>query len=431
MGTALLTLSGLISRTIGFVYRIYLSRLFGAEGMGIYQILNPVLAITFSLTAAGYQTAISKLVAEQSARRKSASCAPMIAGILITLPLSLLCTYIIYHFSDSIASTILGESQTAPMLRMLAFSVPFSSVHSCINGYFYGLKKAGYPAMAQIIEQLTRVVSVFGFSQAALAQGQPPTIGVAVLGLVIGEAFSLFVSLITFYYEKWKERHSSTAPCKMPFDGILYLALPITCNRIILNLLGSVENVSIPSQLELYGYDRSTALSVFGVLSGMAMPFIFFPNALTNSIAVLLLPMVSESKALGDYRELKKTIRKTLRYCLYMGAFFLLFFLIFGKLLGELVFHNDMAGHFIMTLSFICPFMYLDTTLSSILQGLDMSLGLFFINISALLLRLVFLFLFVPRVGITGYLWGLLAGQIWTCGLYLLCLRRKMRQLQA
>ncbi len=427
MGTALLTLSGLISRSIGFVYRIYLSRLFGAEGMGIYQILNPVLAISFSLTAAGYQTAISKLVAEQSAKRKSASLSPLLAGILITFPLSLLCTYIIYHFSDSIASTILGEIQTAPMLRMLALSVPFSSVHSCFNGYFYGLKKAGYPAMAQIAEQMTRVASVYLLSQLSFSMNKAPSIGVAVLGLVIGEAFSLLVSLVTFAYHRWREHYAPEPPAAMPFRGILTLALPITCNRIIINLLGSVENVSIPAHLKLYGYDHSTALSVFGVLSGMAMPFIFFPNALTNSIAVLLLPMVSESKALGDYQELKKTIRKTLRYCFYMGAFFLLFFLLFGKLLGNLVFQNELAGHFITTLSFICPFMYLDTTLSSILQGLDMSMGLFFINISALLLRLLFLFLFVPHVGITGYLWGLLAGQIWTCALYLLCLRRKIR----
>lgn len=430
MGTALLTLSGLISRIIGFVYRIYLSRLFGPEGMGIYQILNPVLAISFSLTAAGYQTAISKLVAEKSAVNKNSSYSPLVAGIAITFPLSLLCTFIIYHFSDVIASTILGEIQTAPMLRMLAFSVPFSSVHSCINGYFYGQKKAGYPAMAQIIEQMTRVASVYLLSQTALAEGRTPSVAVAVLGLVIGEMFSLLVSIVTFFYEKHKEQ-GALDNSSLPFQGILHLALPITCNRIVLNLLGSVENVSIPSQLRLYGYDNSTALSVYGVFSGMAMPFIFFPNALTNSIAVLLLPMVSESKAKGDYAELRKTIHKTLKYCLYMGVFFLAFFLLFGKLLGDLVFDNDLAGHFITTLSFICPFMYLDTTLSSILQGLDMATGLFVINVSALSLRLVFLFLCVPQVGITGYLWGLLAGQIWTCALYLICLRHRMKRLGA
>lgn len=433
VGTALLTLSGLISRTIGFIYRIYLSRLVGAEGMGIYQILNPVLAIAFSLTAAGYQTAISKLVAEKSAGQKSTSYSPLIAGILITLPLSLLCTWALYCFSDYIAATFLGAPSTAGMLRMLAFSIPFSSIHSCINGHFYGLKKAGYPAFAQIMEQITRVASVFLLSQISLSQGRTPSVSCAVLGLVIGEFFSLLVSLVTFWYEYGKSPLTTVERAlplhKLPTKGILGLALPITANRIVLNILGSIENVSIPSQLRLYGYDSSTALSVYGTLTGMAMPFIFFPNALTNSIAVLLLPMVSENKALGNYEELRKTIHKTLRYCLYMGAFFLCFFLLAGNLLGNIVFQNPLAGSFITTLSFICPFMYLDTTLSSILQGLDMTTGLFLINVSALGLRLLFLFLFVPQVGITGYLWGLLAGQIWTCGLYLLSLHRRLKHL--
>ncbi|MCD7835087.1 MAG: oligosaccharide flippase family protein, partial [Lachnospiraceae bacterium] len=50
MGTAILTITGLVSRIIGFFYRIYLSRLFGEEGMGIYQLVNPVLSLSFSLT---------------------------------------------------------------------------------------------------------------------------------------------------------------------------------------------------------------------------------------------------------------------------------------------------------------------------------------------------------------------------------------------
>ena len=63
-GTFILTLTGLVSRLIGFFYRIYLSRLYGEENMGIYQLISPVIALSFSLTAAGYQTAVSKLTAE-------------------------------------------------------------------------------------------------------------------------------------------------------------------------------------------------------------------------------------------------------------------------------------------------------------------------------------------------------------------------------
>ena len=60
-GTIILTATGLITRVIGFFYRIYLSRLFGEEGMGIYQLLSPALSLSFSLTAAGYQDNVASL----------------------------------------------------------------------------------------------------------------------------------------------------------------------------------------------------------------------------------------------------------------------------------------------------------------------------------------------------------------------------------
>ena len=66
-GTLILTVTGLASRLIGFFYRIYLSRLFGEENMGIYQLISPVMALVFSLSAAGFQNAISKFVAGKTA----------------------------------------------------------------------------------------------------------------------------------------------------------------------------------------------------------------------------------------------------------------------------------------------------------------------------------------------------------------------------
>ena len=50
MGAFILTATGMITRLIGFFYRIGLSRLFGEEGMGIYQLLSPVLSLSFSLS---------------------------------------------------------------------------------------------------------------------------------------------------------------------------------------------------------------------------------------------------------------------------------------------------------------------------------------------------------------------------------------------
>ncbi len=440
-GTIILTVTGLISRIIGFFYRIYLARLFGEEGMGIYQLLGPVTSLSFALAAAGYQTAISKLVAESTVKNREASFRPMIAGLSISLPLSLMCNTVIYRFSNFLAANFLLEPRTAPMLRIISFTVPLSAVHACINGYFYGVKKTGIPSATQLLEQCLRVGCVYWFSMLATAKGASLTINVAVLGLVIGEIGSTALSLISIYYlfgEKYmSQKHSSQG--LMPFSPVsssgkiqkatagivslyrplLAMALPLTANRIVLNLLQSVESVSIPEKLRLYGYDSSTALSVYGVLTGMAMPLIFFPNALTSAVSVLLLPMISESYARGDYHAVKKNTSRTIKYCVLLGLSCMSGFFLLGGWAGENLFHSALAGHFIRTLSLICPFIYLDTTLSSILQGLGMAGRIFFMNVFSLLIRLGFVFFAVPRFGITGYLWGILASQTVLSLLYL------------
>jgi stage V sporulation protein B len=373
------------------------------------------------------------------------------------------------------------------MLRIIAFTIPLSSVHACINGYFLGIQKTGVPAATQLLEQIARVVCVMGITSYATSKGLSPTLEVAVWGLLVGELLSMSASIIAVYMRFYKERSHSpftrarsivktksmmpihayspmllhesispdytdtrhmtelsnidTAPYRTKAPHILTISrmtatsyrklmgftLPLTANRIVLNLLHSVEAISIPACLRLFGYDTTTSLRVYGVLTGMAMPMIFFPNALTGSISVMLLPHISKSYAAKDHDGVKKTIKRTIAYCSLMGFVCMVGFLFLGRWMGETLFHSDLAGHFILTLSFLCPFMYLNTTLSSIIQGLGMAGRLFVMNTVCLVLRLGFIFFAVPIVGISGYLWGILASQILLTLLFLLCLRLRRR----
>ena len=68
--TAILTCAGMVSRIIGFFYRIFLSKTIGAEGIGIYLLLFPIQTLLFSLTSSGIQTAISRCIAANLSRQK-------------------------------------------------------------------------------------------------------------------------------------------------------------------------------------------------------------------------------------------------------------------------------------------------------------------------------------------------------------------------
>lgn len=429
-GTIILTATGFISRIIGFFYRIYLSRLFGEEGMGIYQLLSPVLALSFSLTAAGIQTAISKFVAsETSTGDYRHSLRVLMTGLTLSTSLSFLCMFFLLETSQWIATVFLLEPRTASMLRIVAFSLPLGAVHACINGYFYGIKKAEVPAAAQLIEQLCRVGSVYLITTIGSNQGTTPTINVAVLGLVIGEGISMIFTIIAAY-KRFTCLSINASPLPAPtsysllLKSLLTLAVPLSLNRVIINFLQSIEAIYIPNRLLAYGYDTQTALSVYGVLTGMAMPLIMFPGALTNSVSVLLLPLVAEADATGNQKLINRAVNKTIRYSTLLGIICMLIFLIVGKPAGVYLFDSPLAGHFILTLSFMCPFMYLGSTLSSVINGLGKPGIVFAINVISLFIRLGFVFMTIPYVGISGYLWGLLASQIFTAAAFIIYLRR-------
>lgn len=433
MGTAILTMTGFLSRFIGFFYRIFLSRVFGAEGMGIYQLISPVLALSFALTASGIQTAISKYVAgEELTGNYHASLLHLITGFLISISLSIVCTILIYTYSDTIAIFFLREKRTAPLLRIISLSIPMASAHSCINGYFYGIKKTSIPSACQLIEQLVRVGSVYLIYNFFQRNGMEPTICFAVVGLVIGEAASMIVSFLAV-----KQHFSKVLPTLPDVQKflpsvrlaasarkLLTLAIPLSLNRIIINFLQSVEAIFIPQQLQLYGYDPHSALSVYGILTGMALPLIFFPSAITNSICVLLLPMVSEAEALGNKEKIETAIQNSIRYGFLLGIFFTTIFFISGRFLGNLLYQNELAGEFILILSFLCPLMYIASTLNSILNGLGKTGLTFLYSMLSLLVRLLFVFFIIPQLGIYGYLWGLLASQLVQTVLCLITVRK-------
>ena len=421
-GTVILTLTGLLSRFIGFFYRIFLSNAFGAEGMGIYQLIAPVLALSFALTASGIQTAISKYVAsETSTHDYHTSFRTLWAGFLMAMALSLACALGIYLYADGIAVAFLMKRRTAPLLRIIALSIPMATVHSCINGYFYGIRRTAIPAFSQLAEQVFRVGSVYLIYYFFRQHDMQPTISFAVAGLVIGESASMIVSVVAILARAHhvfpaRDRRLPGAPALSSYRRIcgrlLQLAVPLSANRLVLNLLQSIEAIYIPNKLMAYGLNNADALGVYGVLTGMSLPLILFPSAITNSISVLLLPIVSEADASGNTGAVKRAIVTSIRCCLLLGFGCTALFLLLGRPAGRLLFHSELAGSFILTLSFICPFMYIASTLGSILNGLGKTAQTFLYSVVSLLLRLLFVFIAIPHYGIKGYLWGMLASQM-------------------
>ncbi len=427
-GAFILTAAGFISRFMGFFFRMFLSHAFGEENVGLYQLIFPVYTLCHSISTAGIETALSRTVARKvSLNRHQEAKAALFIALFFTVSLSLLEIILIQQNASFIAGHFLGDIRCSEMLIIISYALPCAAVHCCICGYSFGLQKAEVPAVSQLIEQSVRIAFVVVSFLLIQKSGSIPSVSIAAAGIVAGEFFSLLYS--------WRIlakiiRHPavlSLASLKKPAGELFRLALPLTANRTAVTLLQSVEAASIPASLKLYGMSTPDALSTYGVLTGMALPCILFPSAITSSVGTVLMPAVTKSQAYGNSSGTAALVRKAAVSCFFLGIGCCLFFLITGPFLGNTLFHSSAAGKFILTLAWICPFLYTNTALISSINGLGKTGSTFLINTLSLGVRIASVFLIIPRYGILGYLWGMLASQgiVTLLALYILCVSRK------
>ena len=176
------------------------------------------------------------------------------------------------------------------------------------------------------------------------------------------------------------------------------------------------------------GMTASDSLKIYGIFTGMALPLLLFPSTLTSSAAVMLMPSIAQLDALGKQKQIRRVTDQTFFLCMFLGFLCGSGFFLFGPFLGTLLFHSQTAGIYIRYLSFICPFLYTNTMLTSILQGLGKP-GLCLIHsIASILIRIFSVVFIIPATGIRGYFYGIFLGELLLTLLHVKALKFPYRQ---
>lgn len=195
---------------------------------------------------------------------------------------------------------------------------------------------------------------------------------IAAGGSLAGETAASLVSLlvVSFHFGNHPVHEKTPVRIFPLIKDLFTLSFPISLNRILLTLLGSIEAVLIPQMLLRSGMTASDSLKIYGIFTGMALPLLLFPSTLTSSAAVMLMPSIAQLDALGKQKQIRRVTDQIFFLCMFLGFLCGSGFFLFGPFLGALLFHSQTAGTYIRYLSFICPFLYTNTMLTSILQGL-------------------------------------------------------------
>jgi len=421
LGTLILTVATTITRIIGFIFRIYLANKLGAEGMGLFQLILSFYILMVTISTSGIRIAVSRLISEELAMHHYSNAKNVLhQSIYLSFFTGLIAAFIMYYFSNYIGTKILKDERTILSLLYLVPSLPVIAVASCYKGYFYAVGKVTKPASSQVLEQLIRVFVVFSIMGLYLPKGLGYGCAAVSIGMTLEEIFSFIYIWFLFIIDKKPyPAKLKTKPDKM-LCKILTIAIPLSASANVNSLLRMVENILIPSRLILYGSSTVNAMSLYGMIKGMVLPLLFFPSSFLTSLASILIPSVAGDNAISNEKKVTYTLSKVLHFTALSGILVVSIFLCFPNEIGMSVYNDSQVGVMLKIISFVCPFMYLNMVVASMLNALGEQISSFKINIIESILKISIIYFFIPIYGFNAYIFALFVTTLLNTILYLI-----------
>ncbi|WP_088102624.1 stage V sporulation protein B [Halalkalibacter urbisdiaboli] len=408
-GTFILIMAGLVTRLLGFVNRIVVARIMGAEGVGLYMMAVPTLLLVITLTQLGLPVAISKLVAEAEAigdrlRIKRI----LVVSLSVTSVLSIIFTIAMIGFAPLVSNYFLTDSRAYYPLIAIAPIVPIVALSSVMRGYFQGRQNMKPTAISQVIEQVVRITLVAIMTTAFLPLGLEYAAAGAMLSVVIGELASLMYMFFMFKRNKRlrirQDFFAHLKEGKKTFNDLMRISLPTTGSRLIGSLSLFFEPIVVAQSLALAGVATVVATRQYGELTGFVIPVLLLPTFITYSLSVSLVPAVSEAAAQNQYKLIHHRLGQALRIALISGGISAVVLYIFAEPIMTLMYDAPTVASYVKIMAPFTLFLYFQGPLQATLQALDLAKAAMMNSLFGAVIKIAAIFVLAsrPEFGIMG-----------------------------
>ena len=329
----------LISKLLGFVYRMQFMRIAGEEIVGLYMTSYPAFIFFISVIQLGIPIAVAKLVAHVHAKKKDEHISVIMKtawrlsffGILIFTPL-------VAWTIPFIAKVLLHNENLIYILYVGLATVPIVIFSSLIKSYLQGLTKIGPTAWSQLLEQVVRIVLIVTLLPYFLNPNEPAMTAAYAMGITaIGEVFSLLFLYYFYLKQKRIKRQKTNVPSYT--KPIFRLALPSAGSKLFGTFTWFLEPIVFLKALTVSGITAGAATTLYGIISGVHIPLLLFPSFIPNALAIVLIPAVSSAVASQNLSLLNQRISMSLRLSSIVGCIAACFFFLHGDELTMQLFH--------------------------------------------------------------------------------------------
>ncbi len=376
-GAVILTAAGLIARVMGFVYRVILTRIIGAEGMGLYQMAYPIYTILLVVSRSGIPVALAKLIADRIAKEKNKEAYKIFkVARSLSIGVGLIFSLIMAFLARPLISILNLDPRAYYAVLAISPAIFFVSIMATYRGFFQGLQNMVPTAYSQIIEQLVRMLTMIGLVIILVRYGLKFAAAGASFGAVTG-AFTGLLTLIYIYYKKKKKIWdfmqggvNSDISSLTIVKEIAVLGIPITMGALVQPLMNLVDLIFVPQRLQVAGYLVTEATTLYGRLSAVAMPLVNFPTIITISLAASLVPSISEAFALNKHNLIRKRTQTALKLTILISLPSAVGLFVLARPITAVVFSEPGAAVPLRFVAWGVIFIALQQTSSAILQGI-------------------------------------------------------------
>lgn len=372
----------IITRVLGFIFRIYLSRVLGTEELGIYQVSLSVFMVLLTIVASGLPLIISKLSAKYFAKKDGEKEGKLVSASLIIAAITSVILIVIVLVFKRLFSFLFTDERCYLILVAMLPAVLFSGIYNVFRGAMWGRSNYFCFCITELFEQIVRIticVVLLSFGIGSLS----PSIGAA-LSLSIACFLSMALSVVLYFVYGGKLRKPGGV-----YKEVLKSSTPITAVRFLSSLVQPIIALIIPARLIAAGYTSSQSLSVYGVAIGMTMPLLFIPITIVGSLSTALIPDLSAAVESEDSSHIKNRITTSLIITMFIAFLMIPLFIGAGENIGLFFFNNITSGVLLSGAAWMTLPLALTNITSSILNALGMEVKSF-INY---LIGSIFLFL--------------------------------------
>lgn len=379
-GAAILGAAGILVKIMGAFFRIPLGNIIGSEGLGYYQVGYPIYTFLLAFSAAGFPTAISKLVSEKRAQQNNRGAYQVFkVSFILLLTIGSVSAIGLALGARHFVNNIVESPKAYYAVLSLAPALFFVSLLAAFRGYFQGMKNMTPTAVSQIVEQLGRVVLGLALAVLLVDRGLELAAAGASFGATIGGITGLMIMVYIFFRSRRKEMLDAQ-PGLMnqedTFAGVIKelfkIAIPITIGASVLPLITMMDSLIVLRRLQEIGFTYEEANRLFGQLTGMALTLINLPQVLTVALATSIVPVVAEAVAKGELKNAQRDIQSAFRISMLLGLPAAAGLAVLSTQIMHLLFPKEPSsvGEILLYLSMAVLFLTQVQTLTGILQGL-------------------------------------------------------------